>query len=99
MTMTSKKQIRAAVEKVLRQVQVASWRPCPEITAAMKPIGDLDAFDSLMAVEVTVLLERELNCTLPDESVFISVTATKRALTVGEVVDRIFDMIGAARSA
>jgi acyl carrier protein len=97
--MPTKTQIRAALEKVLRHTQAASGRACLEITDSMKPIGDLDAFDSLMAVEATVLLEQELNVTLADGTPFISATGRKRALTVGEVVDRVCAMVVPTRAA
>jgi acyl carrier protein len=97
--MLTKTQTRAAIEKVLRQVQAVSGRDCPDITDATKPIGDLDAFDSLMAVEATVLLEQELNVTLAEGTPFISTTGRKRALTVAEVVDCVVRMILPTRAA
>lgn len=97
--MQAKTQTRAAIEKVLRQVQAASGRECPNITDTTKPIGDLDDFDSLMAVEATVLLEQELGVTLADGTPFISSTGKKRALTVAEIVNRIGEMIVPTRAA
>jgi acyl carrier protein len=89
----TKTQIRAAAEKVLRTVQAASGLPCPPITDATKPIGDLANFDSLMAIEATVLLETELGVTLDNETPFISNTGKKRALTIAEVVNRVSEMV------
>ena len=97
--MENKAAIRAAIEKVLRQVQAASGRECPDITDTTCPIGDLDAFDSLMAVEATVLLEQELKCTLDDGTPFISATQQKRALTIAEVVERVAEMVVPTRAA
>jgi acyl carrier protein len=97
--MLTKTQIRSTIEKVLRQVQAASGRPCPGITDRTKPIGDLDEFDSLMAVEASVLLEQELNVTLADGTPFVSATGRERALTVAEIVDRIGEMIIPTRAA
>jgi acyl carrier protein len=92
-------QIRAAIEKVLRQVQAASGRPCQAITDATKPIGDLEEFDSLMAVDATVLLEQELAVALAEGTPFTSPTGRKRALTVAEIVNRIGEMIVPTRAA
>src|SRR5262245_26757143 len=97
--MPTKTQIRAALEKVLRQVQTVSGRPCPDITDTTRPIGELDAFDSLMAVEATVLLEQELNVALAEGTPFISTTGRKRALSVAEIVDRIGEMVMPTRAA
>lgn len=96
--MPTRAQIRAAVEKVLREVQATSGRPCPRIADDTRPIGDLDSFDSLMAVEATVLVEAELKCTLAQGVPFISATGT-RALTVSESVERIAEMIVPTRAA
>jgi acyl carrier protein len=97
--MLTKTQVQAAVEKVLHDVQAKSGRPCPKITSATKPIGDLEDFDSLMAVEATVLLEKELNSTLDSGTPFVSTAGRKRALSVAEVVDRIVEMIVPTRAA
>lgn len=90
--MTNKTEIRAAVEKVLRQVQAASGRSCPAITDRTKPIGEIAEFDSLMGEEATMMLEVELGCSLGKESAFVSTDRT-RALKVSEVVDRVSEMI------
>lgn len=92
-------QIRAALEKVLRDVQLASGRPCPDLTDDLKPVGDLEDFDSLLAVEATVLLEQALDCKLAEGTPFISETGRKRALTVLQIVDRIEAMVVPTRAA
>jgi len=97
--MPTKTQIRAALERVLRQVQAASGRSHPHITDRTKPIGDLEEFDSLMAVEASVLLEQELSVTLAEGIPFISATGRKRALTVADIVERIGEMIVPTRAA
>jgi acyl carrier protein len=97
--MPARTEIRAAIEKVLRRVQAAGGRACPAITDATKPVGDLDEFDSLMAVEATVLLEAELNVTLAAGTPFVATTGGKRALTVAEIVDRVAEMIVTTRAA
>ena len=97
--MPNKTNIRDALVNVLRQVQAASGRACPDVTDEMRPIGDLDSFDSLLAVEATVLLEEALECTLDDGTPFISATGRKRALTISEVVDRVAEMVVPMRAA
>ena len=100
--MLTKATIRAAIEKVLRQVQTASGRGCPDtIGDDLKPVGDLEAFDSLLAVEATVLLEAELDVTLAEGTPFIAVSASgkKRALTMTQIVERLAEMIVPTRAA
>lgn len=82
-------EIRAAVIKVLRDVQSLSGRPWVELDAGDEPIGDLDGFDSLSGVEATVLVEKELGQgELGTDSLFVSEDG-KRALSLGEIVLRI----------
>jgi len=88
-------QLRTALEKVLREVQAMSGRECPRLGDATKPIGDLADFDSLAAVEATVLLEVELNCTIARGTPFISESG-KRALTLSEAAKRLGKLIAAA---
>jgi len=78
-----------------------SGRQCPPITDATKPIGDLEGFDSLSGVEATSLMERELNCTLADGSAFVheSPSGKRRALTVGQAVERVTQMLAPTRAA
>ena len=90
--MLDKQTVRAALVAVLRQVQETSGRPCPNITDGIRPIGDLPGFDSLLAVEATVLLEQKLGCTLADGTPFISDSGT-RALRLGDIVDRTLAMV------
>jgi len=97
--MLTKAEIRAAIEKVLRQAQAAGGHACPELTDATKPIGDLDDFDSLTAIEGKALLEKELGCTLGDDPPFISASGKKRALSIAEEVDRIQEIIAGTRAA
>ncbi len=75
-----------------------SGRDCPWIGDATKPIGDLDDFDSLAAVEATVLLELELNCTIARGTPFISESG-KRALTVAEAAKRLAKLIAVESAA
>jgi acyl carrier protein len=83
--------VRAALVAVLRQVQETSGRPCPAIVDTTKPIGDLPGFDSLLAVEATVLLEQKLGCTLANGTPFISESGT-RALRINAIVERTLTM-------
>jgi hypothetical protein len=86
-----KSAVKAAVVAVLNQVQATCGRECPHITGRTKPIGDIEGFDSLLAVEATVILEQALGCPLADGTPFLSADGTK-ALRVDEIVDRVIEM-------
>jgi len=88
-------QLRAVLEAVLGEVQAMSGRECPRLEDATKPIGDLADFDSLVAVEATVLLEEKLGCTIARGTPFISENG-KRALNLSEAAKRLGKLIAAA---
>jgi acyl carrier protein len=94
-------QIRIAIEKALKLVMAASGRECPPITDTTRPVGDFGDFDSLLGLEATVDLERELGCKLADGSAFVIEVAggKKRSLTVAQAVDRVAAMIIEPRAA
>jgi acyl carrier protein len=76
------------VVDVLREAQKLGGREWSELNVDCKPIGDLEGFDSLTAVEATVMIEEKLGCDLEIDSVFVSESG-KRALTIKEICDRI----------
>jgi len=90
-------EIQSAVIEVLRDVQTLSGRSWIGLAPTDKPIGDLDGFDSLSAIEATVLVEGKLDChDLEVDSIFISEDG-KRALTVKEIANRISSLLSTAR--
>ncbi len=70
--------------KVLREVQTVGGQPYVDLAEDDCPINGLDAFDSLLGVEATDMLERRLGCKLLRETVFVSEDG-KRAATVAEI--------------
>lgn len=86
-------EIRSIVLEVLREVQTLSGRPWTGVDPAAKPIGELDGFDSLTAIEATVMIEEKLGC--PDlgvDSVFVSEDG-KRPLTVEQIARHISKLL------
>jgi len=86
--------LRRLIETVA-EVQELSGCAALEVNATTCPINDLDGFDSLRAVETTVLLAAKLNCEFKtgkgDVNVFISKDG-RRALRVEEAVDRLVEL-------
>lgn len=82
-----KHEIVSKVVEAITQVQEASGRPSSGIDASMRPIQDVEGFDSLSGVEATVVLSEALGIDLPEEcNPFISRDG-KRALSVEEIAD------------
>jgi acyl carrier protein len=80
--------VKMLILAVLREVQELSGRTWTGLADGARPIGDLDGFDSLTAIEATVMLEEKLRCKLDLDSVFVSDDG-KRALSLKEISQRL----------
>jgi len=75
-------EIQEAVLEAVCEIQKQSGRPLPEVCCGtLRPIGDLEGFESINAVEVTVQLAEKLGCEI-DGNPFVK---GRRALKVKEV--------------
>ena len=87
--------VRQVMEAVV-QVQQASGRSVEGIDPdTPRPFKDVEGFDSLSGVEVTVLLSETMGRDLPD-SVF-ALEQGNRVLSVNEVADRVLGCTSAAK--
>ena len=82
------KEIETVIVGVLREVQTTSGRLWSDLNPDSRPLGDLEGFDSLTAVEVTVAVEQKLSCRFEIESIFASDDG-KRALSLRQIGERI----------
>jgi acyl carrier protein len=90
--MTQGDDVQSTVLDVLREVQKLSGREWSDLAPETKPIGSLDGFDSLSAVEATVMIEEKLGCKLDIDSVFVSDDG-RRALTLKEISERLSKLL------
>ena len=81
-------EVKAIVLDVLLEVQSLSGREWNNLDDKSKPIGSLEGFDSLSAVEATAMLEEKLGCTLELDSAFVSEDGN-HALTLKEISKRL----------
>jgi acyl carrier protein len=77
-------ELQSLILRVLAEAQTLSGREWTDLGPDSKPIGDLDGFDSLSAVETTIAIEQWLECKFEVESVFVSGDG-KRALTIKQI--------------
>ncbi len=77
-------ELQSLIVSVLHEGQTLSGREWTDLGPDSKPVGDLDGFDSLSAVETTVAIEQRLGCKLEVESIFVSEDG-KRALTLKQI--------------
>lgn len=86
----TKKDIVRFIKEVLVQIQEWNGKEVTSITPDTVPINGLPGFDSLTGVEFTVLISKKIP--IPDnENLCVSCDKT-RALSVGEIADRIVEI-------
>lgn len=83
--------IRSEVIEAIRTIQVSSGRKCGDLGDDDRPIGALEGFDSLNALEVCVELETRLGIDMEGKNLLVNDEGT-RALSVNEVVERIIKL-------
>lgn len=88
-------EIEKAILETLQELQVGCGEPAQNITSKTLPLTDLVFFDSLLAIETTLVLEERLKCDYPDDSVFIDKETTK-PLSVAQVAARLATLVGKA---
>jgi acyl carrier protein len=83
-----KDRLRNEIIQAIRTVQESSGRTYHNLGGNDPPIGALEGFDSLNALEVTVELETRLGIDMDGKNLLVNDEGT-RALSVDEVVERI----------
>jgi len=81
--------------ETIREVQELSGHAPLPLDHNTCPINDLEHFDSLRGVETTCLLSMKLKCKFKSPQGEINVFVSKdgrRALTIGEIVDRLIEL-------
>ena len=87
--------IERELMETLREVQELSGDAYSPLNVNTCPIDDLEHFDSLRGVETTCLLSMKLKCKFKSPKGEINVFVSKdgrRALNIGEIVDRLIDL-------
>lgn len=82
--------------EVLAEIQQSTGRETNQIGGSSCPIGGLPEFDSLNAVEATVLVEQRLGVDLDCPNIFVDTSGSK-ALTVFEAAAKIHEVIGSRK--
>lgn len=84
---------RELLQQVLIEIQNASGRSVPEIHDGLHPIGDIEGFDSLNALEAACLLSEYLGYDINSD--LLLPTYPGRQLTFEAIVDRLYQAINA----
>jgi len=85
-------EILRRIAEALTELQEESGREATKISEDMKPIGDLDGFDSHAGLELACALEQKLDIEIPlDENLCVD-DEKRRARTVKEIVERVIEL-------
>ncbi len=83
-------EVKKIIYDAVCEIQVLSGRTLPtDICDTIVPIGDVDGFDSLNAVEITVQLSEKFNCSII-ENPFV---AGNKALNLEQIAQQILNKI------
>ena len=80
-------EIRDIVAAAIQRIQSVSGRPCPPLQDTIRPLLDVEGFDSLNGLEATIEIEQKLG-SLRIENLFLSESG-KSARTLGTIVNEI----------
>lgn len=89
--MVSRSQIQVALVKALIDMQTINGKSIPVIDESTHPIGDLEGFDSLSALEISFSLSVLLGIDIePKIELFAK---NGRTHSVGEIVEHIYQQL------
>ncbi len=84
----SKTEIEQIIVETLRELQVGSGDPACVIDPGVVPLSQLGFFDSLLAIETTLVLEERLGLSCGEDSVFRDDEAAE-PLAISDIASRL----------
>jgi hypothetical protein len=82
---------------VLTEIQEMSGRDVPSMDVDLKPLCDLDGFESINAAEATEMLIRRLDLTKLHDIPFFPPKGREEPLSIGEIADQVLRKVGAGK--
>jgi len=87
-----RREILSLVVETLRSIQEMNGKEIGDINEDTVPIGQLPGFDSLTGIEFTIMVDNQIP--LPKTVRLCVSDDEKKALSVGQIVNRIMDICG-----
>ena len=84
----NKSELETIIIEALQELEAGSAEQGSQIGRATVPLQDLGFFDSLLAIETTLVLEERLGCSCDADSIFKD-TETARPLSISEIASRL----------
>jgi len=90
----TKDQIRAALTTAIAEVEARCGRGAPQaLPGEIRPVVDLDCWDSLLGLEATLVIEQKVGRQLGVESIFVTEGDKPKARSINEIVNVLFDSL------
>ena len=89
--------VKAALNKIITDIQTKSSLECPPLTGTTKPLVDVPEFDSRAGVLATVKLARALQIEIPPETNIFVDKATKTNLSIDQVAKLVAEIAGSQK--
>lgn len=83
----TKDEARRALVKVLEEIQTNSGLQCPELTGSVKPVEDLEGFDSMVWPIAIGMLSAELDLEIADDVNIFASEDGKQAYSIDQAVE------------
>jgi hypothetical protein len=90
----TKTEIEQIIIETLRELQSGTGDTESEISTLVVPLKELGFFDSLLAIETTLVLEERLGCCFDDDSIFKD-KQTAEPLAISEIAGRLAQKMAA----
>ena len=96
----TKNEIRAAIVAAITEIEERCGREGPPaLPDDLRPVIDLDCWDSLLGVEATLVIEEKVGRVLTVESIFVTDGDSPNARSIDEIVDVLFDSLAGEHAA
>ena len=89
----TKSEIQIAVISAIVEVEERCGRQNPTLNGDTRPIDDLAAWDSLLGVEATLIIEEKIGKQFALESIFVTDDDKPMARTIDEIVKSLFETL------
>ena len=84
-------EIEQSLIAMLKELQAGAGEPAQEVSPATVPLKDLGFFDSLLALETTIILEERYGTNFDADSIFTDKESTE-PLSVSQIAERIVNV-------
>lgn len=95
----TKSELQTAITSAIAEVEKRCGRQEPKLQGDTRPVIDLAAWDSLLGVEATLVVEEKIGKQFALESIFVTDDEKPKARTIDEIVELLFETLSNEKAA